>query len=337
MSCLFWFLFFSFWIGVATVIWYTLDTRRAYTRIAGGSTIVPSPLGDIEFKRGGASVPVLVIHGSGGGYDQGELIAMAILDERFDWITPSRFGYLGSTFHVGATFDEQAKAYALLLDHLGLKRVAVLAMSHGGPSALLFAALYPDRVSSLTLLSCGVASSSDTDQAEASQKGDALTMIFKYEILYWLVRTFMRKQLMRLMGASGRVIAGLTTEQRTLVNRVIDYMAPVAPATRASRLTTKPRCPTSGWQPFVPRRSSSMPRTTRCNFFTMLSMRQLIFPGHAWFHSIGAATSCSWSNSRLSRRKSGSSYWPMPDDVWSPGGTTQHFASNLEHCLARPW
>ncbi|GKS63877.1 alpha/beta hydrolase [Nitrospira sp.] len=229
MSCLFWFLFFSFWIGVATVIWYTLDTRRAYTRIAGGSTIVPSPLGDIEFKRGGASVPVLVIHGSGGGYDQGELIAMAILDERFDWITPSRFGYLGSTFHVGATFDEQAKAYALLLDHLGLKRVAVLAMSHGGPSALLFAALYPDRVSSLTLLSCGVASSSDTDQAEASQKGDALTMIFKYEILYWLVRTFMRKQLMRLMGASGRVIAGLTTEQRTLVNRVIDYMAPVAP------------------------------------------------------------------------------------------------------------
>jgi pimeloyl-ACP methyl ester carboxylesterase len=77
-------------------------------------------------------------------------------------------------------------------------------MSHGGPSALLFAALYTERVSSLALLSCGVASSSTVSQAAANQKGDTLTMIFKYEILYWLVRTFMRKRLMRLMGASGR-------------------------------------------------------------------------------------------------------------------------------------
>lgn len=223
-----WLLFVLLAIAVAIAIWFSVDTRQAYTRIAGNSTVVPSPLGDIEFKRGGAGVSVLVIHGSGGGYDQGELIATAILDERFDWIAPSRFGYLGSTFREGATFDEQAKAYAFLLDHLDLKRVAVLAMSHGGPSALLFAALFPERVSSLTLLSCGVASSSDVSQAQANQKGDALTMIFKYEILYWLVRTFMRKPLMRLMGATDEVIASLTTEQRTLVNQVIDYMAPVA-------------------------------------------------------------------------------------------------------------
>jgi 2-hydroxy-6-oxonona-2,4-dienedioate hydrolase len=103
-----------------------------------------------------------------------------------------------------------------------------MAMSHGGPSALLFAALYPERVSSLTLLSCGVASSSDVSQTQANRKGDALTMIFKYEVLHWLVRTFLRKQLMRLMGVSDTVIASLTTKQRILVNQVIDYMAPVA-------------------------------------------------------------------------------------------------------------
>lgn len=87
---------------------------------------MPSAVGIIEFKRGGSGLPVLVIHGSGGGFDQGELIAIAILDERFEWVAPSRFGYLGSTFREGATFDEQAKAYAFLLDHLGLKKVAVL-------------------------------------------------------------------------------------------------------------------------------------------------------------------------------------------------------------------
>jgi 2-hydroxy-6-oxonona-2,4-dienedioate hydrolase len=216
-------------IGVVIAIWFALDTRRAYARITGNSTVLPSPLGDLEFKRGGKGIPVLVVHGSGGGYDQGALIATAILGEGFDWIAPSRFGYLRSTFREGATFDDQAEAYAYLLDSLGLHKVAVLALSHGGPSALLFAVLYPERVSSLTLLSCGVASTSDASQAEANQKGDALTMIFRFEILYWVIRKFLRKQLMRLMGASDTVIATLTTEQRTLVSQVIDYMAPVSP------------------------------------------------------------------------------------------------------------
>jgi len=208
---------------------FVIDTRRAYAGITGNSTILPSPLGDIEFTRGGTGVPVLVIHGSGGGYDQGALIAQAILGEGFDWIAPSRFGYLRSTFHQGATFDHQAEAYAHLLDHLGLKKVSVLALSHGGPSALLFAVRYPERVSSLILLSCGVASSSDASQAGASQKGDVLTAIFKFEVLYWFARKFLRKQLMQLMGAGESVIAALTPEQKILVNQVIDDMAPVAP------------------------------------------------------------------------------------------------------------
>jgi 2-hydroxy-6-oxonona-2,4-dienedioate hydrolase len=229
MSSLLWFFFVLLAIGVVIVIWFGVDAGRAYARITGNSEVVPSPLGEIEFKRGGAGVPVLVIHGSGGGYDQGALIATAILGEGFDWIAPSRFGYLRSTFREGATFDDQAEAYAYLLDSLGLHKVAVLALSHGGPSALLFAVLYPERVSSLTLLSCGVASTSDASQAEANQKGDALTMIFRFEILYWVIRKFLRKQLMRLMGASDTVIATLTTEQRTLVSQVIDYMAPVSP------------------------------------------------------------------------------------------------------------
>ncbi|MEQ1580224.1 MAG: alpha/beta hydrolase [Steroidobacteraceae bacterium] len=208
---------------------YLRDLHRAYDRIANKSKVIPSPYGDIEFVEGGAGTPVLVIHGSGGGFDQGELIAQAVLGSNFHWIAPSRFGYLRSTFHGGATFDDQAHAYAHLLDRLGLSKVAVVALSHGGPSALLFAVLYPERVSSLTLLSCGVASSADADQASANQKGSALTTIFKYDPLYWGVSTLMRRQLMGLMGASGEVIATLTPEQRKLMDEVIDDMNPVAP------------------------------------------------------------------------------------------------------------
>lgn len=66
------------------------DINRAYDRIGAKGSVIPSAFGDIEFTEGGEGVDVLVIHGSGGGDDQGELIAQALLGEEFHWITPSR-------------------------------------------------------------------------------------------------------------------------------------------------------------------------------------------------------------------------------------------------------
>jgi 2-hydroxy-6-oxonona-2,4-dienedioate hydrolase len=207
---------------------YVWDMNRAYERVSGKSTVIPSPYGDIEFTQGGSGPNVLVIHGSGGGYDQGEILVQAVLGDQFHWITPSRFGYLRSTFDESATFDDQAHAYAYLLDQLGIKKVAVVALSHGGPSALLFAVLYPERVSSLTLISCGVASSATQDQVQANQKGGMWVTIFRYDPLYWAITKLFRSQLMELMGANEVVIANLTTGQRELVDNVIDYMNPVS-------------------------------------------------------------------------------------------------------------
>jgi 2-hydroxy-6-oxonona-2,4-dienedioate hydrolase len=213
---------------VATAV-IVADIRGAYGRITNASEVLTTPEGEVEFTRGGSGPPVLVLHGSGGGFDQGALVARAVLDDDVQWIAPSRFGYLRSTFRAGATFDDQAHAYAHLLDRLGIGKVAVVALSHGGPSALLLAVLHPERVSSLTLLSCGVASASDSTQADANRKGDRLTTIFKYDLLYWAVSTLFRRPLMKLMGASADVIAGLTPGQRELVDTVIDGMNPVAP------------------------------------------------------------------------------------------------------------
>jgi pimeloyl-ACP methyl ester carboxylesterase len=215
-------------VGVLVSAAYLWDMHRAYERVRGKGTVIPSPYGDIEYTAGGSGPDILVIHGSGGGYDQGELIVQTILSEQFHWMTPSRFGYLRSTFHEVATFDDQAHAYAYLLDQLGVKKVAVVALSHGGPSALLFAVLHPERVSSLTLISCGVASSATQDQAQANQKGDMLKTIYKYDSLYWAITKLFKKQFMELMGANDAVIAGLTSEQRELAEHLIDYMNPVS-------------------------------------------------------------------------------------------------------------
>ena len=208
---------------------YLLDTRRAYQRVRGKSTILPSPFGPIEYTEGGEGTPVLVIHGGGGGFDQGELLVEAVLGDDFHWISPSRFGYLGTSLPEGATWDDQAHAYTYLLDQLGIDRVAVVALSQGGPSALLLAALHPERVSSLTCLSCGVVSSTTGDQAEADRKGDLLRTVFSHDYLYWPISKFFRKQLMGVLGASDGVIADLTPRERELVERIIDHMNPAAP------------------------------------------------------------------------------------------------------------
>jgi pimeloyl-ACP methyl ester carboxylesterase len=214
---------------IVLVSGYRRDIHRSYERLRDRGEIMASPWGDIEFTQGGSGPPVLVIHGSGGGYDQGELLVEAMLGDDFHWIAPSRFGYLRSTFRDGATFDDQAHAYAHLLDELGIEKVAVVTMSHGGPSALLFAALHPDRVSSLTLVSAGVAASAVEDQEAANRKGEMLVRIYRYDALYWGMTRLFRKQFMRLMGANDAVIAGLTAEQRELAGRVLDYMNPASP------------------------------------------------------------------------------------------------------------
>ena len=223
------------WIAIGLILAMVLvsaayfwDINRAYERVYGKSTVMASPYGDIEFTERGSGPDVLVIHGSGGGYDQGELLARAVLGDQFHWIMPSRFGYLRSTFHEGATFDDQAHAYAYLLDQLGIKKVAVVALSHGGPSALLFAVLHPERVSSLTLISCGVTSSVAQDQVQADQKGEMLTTIYKYDPLYWAITKLFKRQFMELLGANDAVIASLTPGQRELVDQIIDYMNPVS-------------------------------------------------------------------------------------------------------------
>lgn len=241
-----------FWAALATTLTlpallafaaYRHDMHRAYERITGKSRLIASPYGQIEYSQGGSGPPVLVIHGSGGGFDLGELLAHAVMGDRFHWIAPSRFGYLRSTFHPGASFDDQAHAYAWLLDRLGLQQVAVVAISHGGPGALLFALLHPERVSSLTLISAGVASSADAAQAQANSQGDMLMTIFQHDALYWAVTKLFRKRFITLMGAGDEVSATLTPEQQQQVDEIIDAMNPTSPRSAGAAFDNRAAMP----------------------------------------------------------------------------------------------
>lgn len=116
--------------------------------LEAGSMLAQTESGPIEYVLRGESGPLtLFIHGRPGGYDSapeeplhGRLLA------------PSRPGYLRTPLQVGTTPATQAKAYADLLDALGItEKVIVMGASAGGPSAIEFAARYPERTAALIL------------------------------------------------------------------------------------------------------------------------------------------------------------------------------------------
>lgn len=116
---------------------------------------VETRLGPVEVAEAGAGPPLLCLHGGMGGYDQGLILAAAILPDPqgFRVIAPSRPGYLGTPAGGHGTPEAQADLYAALLDRLGIGRALVAAVSAGGPSALAFAARHPQRCAGVVLVS----------------------------------------------------------------------------------------------------------------------------------------------------------------------------------------
>lgn len=111
--------------------------------------LVSTRCGRVEYAERGVGPPLLAVHGTPGGCDQGLIAGESFRAGGFRVIAPSRPGYLGTPLATGSTLDAQADALVGLLDALDLDRVAVLGTSGGGPSSYLLAAQHPDRVSCL--------------------------------------------------------------------------------------------------------------------------------------------------------------------------------------------
>lgn len=131
---------------------YQHDISAARERISSGSKVIDTACGQIEYADIGEGAPVLVIHGAGGGFDQGLMAAHDWIGDGYRFIAPSRFGYLGTPLPLNATPVAQADAHACLLDALSIKRAAVVAASAGALSAVPLAIRHPDYVSAMVLL-----------------------------------------------------------------------------------------------------------------------------------------------------------------------------------------
>ena len=146
---------FAFGLAAAVlVVWWHFDTdfEQARARVKQGSLLIETRCGSIEYQEAGTGVPLLAVHGMGGGYDRGLALGAPLAKQGVRVIAMSRFGYLRTPMPIDASSEAQAEAYMCLLDALGIKQAAVMGYSAGAPSALQLAIRHPDRVSALVLL-----------------------------------------------------------------------------------------------------------------------------------------------------------------------------------------
>lgn len=131
---------------------FAKDMAAARARLAGRSQVLESPWGAIEYAEAGGGTPLVMIHGSGGGFDQGLAFAAPLTEHGFRVIAPSRFGYLRSEAPKDPSPEQQADAIAWLMEQLGVESAIVCGGSAGALSAMQLAIRHPRRCRALALV-----------------------------------------------------------------------------------------------------------------------------------------------------------------------------------------
>jgi pimeloyl-ACP methyl ester carboxylesterase len=216
--------------GVVAYVRYLAEMGAIRSAVEAGGILAQTSAGPIEYAEEGTGESLLLIHGAGGGYDQGLLVARD-LGQNFRIVAPSRFGYLRTPVPADVSPAAQADAHAALLDHLRIDKVVVAGVSAGGPSAIELALRHPDRVSALILLVPRTYDPMNSVGVDESAPSQAVLRLIETsaDFLYWLAMRTTRRAIVRFLGVPPEVEARASPEDRA---RVTDIMRSVLPLSR---------------------------------------------------------------------------------------------------------
>ena len=204
--------------------------------------------GPVEYAERGRGEPILAIHGTLGGWDQGLVAAEYLRVNGFRIIAPSRPGYLGTPLSTGQTFAQQGDALAALLDALGIDRIVVFAVSGGGPAGYELAARHPARVSRLVQVDGVCIPGPIPTLAARIAARDALA-----RAQIWLLTHATRQALTALFRLAGSDSRAVASERAATLAAVPGRTAQLEATLRASLGSRRRRQGmTNDFTPFVP-------------------------------------------------------------------------------------
>lgn len=222
-------------LGIAWFIYatYQRDIRAARERVAMGSHMAQTRCGPIEYAVVGEGPPVLIVHGAGGGYDQGLDFGEPLAWSGLRVVAMSRFGYLRTPLPPDASAAAQADAHACLLDALGIPRAAIIGASAGAPSAMQFALRYPDRCSALVLV-VPAAYVPRTDGSPPMKTPAWTQFLFdtalKSDFLFWAATWLARPTMIQaILATPPAVVENASAAEQARVTEVLKHILPVTP------------------------------------------------------------------------------------------------------------
>ncbi len=224
-------------LGVGFSVGSYSDTlAAARRRVSRNSVVIRTRLGKLEYAVAGSGKPLLMIHGTGGGFDQGLRFAHRLIEKGVQVIAPSRFGYLQSDFPTDSSPENQADNLVGLLDHLGIERLPVVGGSAGALPAAHLALRHPDRCSQLILL-VPAANLTNRDPVEftAFQRflvGRLLTSDF----WFWATTKLAPKQMIKsLLATTPQLLEEVTPEERQRAEIILHELQPISQRTMGMR------------------------------------------------------------------------------------------------------
>jgi pimeloyl-ACP methyl ester carboxylesterase len=201
---------------------YATEMRAADRALENlGSQVIDTPCGPLEYARVGQGQPVLAVHGTMGGFDQGLVAAKPAIDAGYQVISISRFGYLRTPLPADASVDNQAQAFACLLDALDITKVAIITTSGGAVSSIRFAIRYPERVSALVLISPSAPGS-----VKVAPPPRAVFDMLRSDFLWWMMITYMRPLAQTIIGVPRGLM--LTPQDHAEVRQALATSLPIS-------------------------------------------------------------------------------------------------------------
>lgn len=206
------------------------EARRAVdTRLLGQSSLIDSRHGALEYAIAGTGPPVLMIHGTGGGFDQGLLFAAKLRQRGFRIIAPSRFGYLRSSFPAEPSPAHQADAFVDLLDHLGIDRLPVLGGSAGALTAAEVALRHPDRCSHLGLLVPAANLTQRDPVAFTAIQRRAVSVVLGSDLAFWSLARLAPGLMMRtLLATDPALLTTVSTDEQQRAHTILAQIFPIS-------------------------------------------------------------------------------------------------------------
>ncbi len=210
--------------------------RQAEGRLYGHGTVITSRAGALEFAVAGDGPPLMMIHGTGGGFDQGLLFATSLRQQGFRIIAPSRFGYLGSAFPDDSSPAHQADTLVDLMDHLGLDRLPVVGGSAGALTAAEFALRHPARCSHLGLLVPAANLTNRDPVAFTALQRLAVNAVLGSDFWFWSLARLAPRQMIRTLLATDPALLDQVPEaERQRAMTILNQIFPIIPKVNGLR------------------------------------------------------------------------------------------------------